>query len=192
MTPDSTITTWSALIAAILPKQGDPAWYFAFLLIGVVFCVVGWKFIEVKFRSPGKEKKEPPTELFPVRGGKPTTQHCGEHDRRIEAMEGQLQDFYNTMTTRLQESERSIRTTIDAGLKTAREEQDRRISEIKSELKEDMERMEDRVVATVSSTLATFQSGLLTQIQTMFRQSQDGLRLPGSQNSASPTSTPGF
>lgn len=173
-------TTWPDIVGTIAPKYGDPSWYFSFLLLGVVATIGLVKYVEVKFGGDKKKSRpEPPTETFPVRKPAPVPVGCDEHARRIKDLEDELSNVYDTFNTRLIEQERAIRETVTSGLKTAREEQDRRTSELREDLKGDMERLEDRIAGTVADKLSSFQSGLLAQIQTMFLESKDGVRISG-------------
>lgn len=180
-------TTWPDIVSTTLPKYGDPSWYFSFLLLAIVAAVSAWKYIDVKFGGERKRSKtaEPPTDVFPVRKGLPLPPQppaalgCDEHARRLKALEDELGKVYDTFNERLTQQERSIRETVTSGLATAREEQDRRNRELREDLKEDMDRLETRVVTTVADKLSTFQVGLMSQIQTMFLQGQDGVRVLG-------------
>lgn len=180
-------TTWPDIVSTTLPKYGDPSWYFSFLLLAIVAAVSAWKYIDVKFGGERKRSKpvEPPTEVFPVRKGLPLPPQpvpppfCDEHARRLQHLEEELGKIYDTFNDRLTQQERSIRETVTSGLATAREEQDRRNRELREDLKEDMDRLETRVGNTVADKLSSFQTGLLSQIQTMFREGQDGVRVLG-------------
>ena len=175
--------TWPDLVSHLLPKYGDPSWYFSFLLLAIVATIGLLKLIDVKFGGDRKKQKaDPPTEAFPVRKGlqlPPQPTGCDEHARRLKALEDELGKVYDTFNDRLTQQERSIRETVTTGLATAREEQDRRNRELREDLKEDMDRLETRVVNTVADKLTVFQTGLLSQIQTMFREGQDGVRVLG-------------
>lgn len=175
--------TWPDLVSHLLPKYGDPSWYFSFLLIAIVATIGLLKLIDVKFGGDRKKQKaDPPTEAFPVRKGLPLPPQppgCDEHARRLKALEDELGKVYDTFNDRLTQQERSIRETVTTGLAAAREEQDRRNRELREDLKEDMDRLETRVVNTVADKLSTFQAGLMSQIQTMFREGQDGVRVLG-------------
>ena len=183
--------SWPDLVSTLVPKYGDPSWYFSFLLLAIVGTLGLLKFIDVKFGSGRREnrtRQEPPTEVFPTRKAPvaatapvtlPTPLCCDEHTRRLKALEDELGKVYDTFNDRLTQQERSIRETVTTGLATAREEQDRRNRELREDLKEDMDRLETRVGNTVADKLSAFQTGLLSQIQTMFREGQDGIRILG-------------
>ena len=160
-------------LTAYLPKPDSPTYPMALIVLSALAA-----YLMPLWLRKGRPKQDEETRAIPITARRPTDPTpCGEHDRRMDRLENELTSFYNTITDRLQSTERVVRESITTGLAQARTEQDRRLADLKSDIKGDMERLETRVSDKVAERLTAFETGLVSQIRLMFLEDSDGVKV---------------